>query len=164
MKTHWRTPDKTDFLGACDLDEGKDIVLTIEKVEVKKVKVRGTEGLFRVATFKEKVKPMILNVGNAKIVKKFAKESPHVEDWCNIPVTIFVIDNARLGSETVEALRIRPIQPKLQKKVLTPAMVDLWANAVDAMKNKGKLISDIEKIYDISPTDKTKLQNESIPN
>jgi len=162
MKTHWRTPDKTDFLGACDLEEGKDMVLTIEKVEIKKVKVRGSEGLFRVATFKEKVKPMILNVGNAKIVKKFAKESPHVEDWSNILITVYVIDNARLGSETVEALRIRPVQPSLQKKQLTPLMKEAWANAVDAMKNKGKVISDIEKHYTISDEDKTMLKDESI--
>lgn len=154
--THWRKADKTDFLGACDLDEGNDITLTIAKVEIKEAKVRGTKGLFRIATFKENVKPMILNVGNAKIVKGFANNDPFIENWTNIPITLYVIDNAKLGGETVEALRIRPMKPKLQKEELTPEKTNKWQNAIKALKD-GKLIKDIEAFYFISEETKAKL-------
>lgn len=159
--THWRKADKTDFLGACDLDEGKDLTLNIAKVEIKEAKVRGVKGLFRIATFKENVKPMILNVGNAKIIKSFAKNDPFIENWANIPITLYVIDNAKLGSETVEALRIRPMQPKLNKKKLTPEMPREWQNCVKAL-SEGKLMSDIEVFYEIEEKFKDKLKDESI--
>ena len=160
-KTHWRTPDKTDFLGACDLEEGKDLHLTIAKVEVKEVKVRGVKGVFRIATFKENIKPMILNVGNAKMVKMFAKNDPFVENWVNIPVTIYVQDNVKFGSEITEALRIRGAQPRIEKEELTPEKTAKWQNAIKALLD-GKLISDIEAVYKISQQNKNLLIDASI--
>jgi hypothetical protein len=139
-KTHWRASDKTDFLGACDLEEGKDLILTIEKVEIKEVKVRGTKGSFRVATFKEKgFKPMILNVTNAKIVKTLAKNAIYIEDWKNIAVSIYIMENVKFGVETVEALRIRPYAPQVQKPELFPNNATVWERAITVYNTEGNL-------------------------
>ncbi|MDF3076165.1 MAG: uncharacterized protein K0S09_54 [Sphingobacteriaceae bacterium] len=123
-KTHWRKYDKTEFLGAVDLDEmtPSEIIATIEKVEWKEAKVRGAKGMFRIATFRENIKPMIINVENGKILQSFVGGSKHLEDWVNIPVQIYIKENVRMGSETMDALRFRPNKPQLQKVDNTGAL------------------------------------------
>lgn len=108
-KTHWRKYDKTQFLGAVDLDEmtPSEISALILKVEWKEAKVRGTKGMFRIATFREKLKPMIINVENGKILQGFIGGSKHLEDWINIPVSIYIKENVKFGNETMDALRFR---------------------------------------------------------
>lgn len=152
-KTHWRACDKTDFLGSADLEDllkdgQTDLVLVIKFVEIKEVRVRGKKEVCRVATFTAPgVKPMIINVGNGKILKKFANNSKHIEDWINIPVSIYVNDNVRLGSETTEGLRFRPVQPRIEKPELTPDH-KAWEKAVKAVKD-GK-IEAVKDRYKIS--------------
>lgn len=116
IKTHWRKFDKTDFLGAVDLDEltPSEIIAVIDKVEWKEVKVRGTKGMFRIATFKQNIKPMIINVENGKILQSFTN-SKHLEDWVNIPVSIYIKENVKFGTETTDALRFRPNKPILKR-------------------------------------------------
>jgi hypothetical protein len=112
MKTHWRACDKTEFLGAADLEEllkenETSIILTIEKVEIKKAKVRGQVGEFRIATFKEPgVKPMILNITNSKVVKSFCNNSTHVEDWLNVRVEVYIAQGVKMGSEVNRSFEI----------------------------------------------------------
>lgn len=115
-KTHWRKFDKTDFLGAVDLDEmtPSEITVVIDKVEWKEVKVRGVKEMHRIATFKQNIKPMIINVENGKILQSFVN-SKHLEDWTNIPVTIYIKSGVKFGSEVTDALRFRPSKPVLKK-------------------------------------------------
>lgn len=147
-KTHWRKHDKTDFLGVADIDEmGKtEINLTISKVEYKQAKVRGKNGFFRIATFIEKVKPMILNAGNAKVIKKMSNNSQYLEDWVNVSVTVYVKEGVKFGHEITEGLRIKPntkTKTKLSKD--TPE----YENVVKAIEN-GYTIEQIKTKYDIS--------------
>ena len=160
MKTHWRACDKTDFLGAADLEElftesQTSIVLTIEKVEIKKAKVRGQVGEFRIATFKEPgVKPMILNITNSKVVKSFCNNSTHVEDWLNVRVEVYIAQGIKMGAETTEALRFKTTPPKL-KEDFSPKHPN-WKAAKDAIKAKTATVDQIRSKYNLT------LENETI--
>lgn len=148
-KIHWKKVFNSDYLGSCDLEDGKDLKAIIKSVAVRKVKnTDGKEQERNVATFTDpKLKPMVLNATNCKVVKKFAK-SPFINDWNNIPVQIYVKDDIRAFGDITEGLRIRDIQPVMGKQKLTKDM-PAYQNAVKYLKD-GKPIADIEKKYDIS--------------
>jgi hypothetical protein len=148
-KTHWKKCFSSDYLGSCDLEDGKDLKAVIKSVSVQKVKnTDGKEQERNVASFTEpNLKPMILNAGNCKIVKKFA-HSPFINDWVNIPIQIYVKDDVRAFGDVTEGLRIRETQPEMSKPKLTKEMPK-YKVAVNHLK-KGGLISDIEKQFDIS--------------
>ena len=148
-KTHWKKVFNSDYLGSCDLDDGKDLKAIIKSVSVRKVKnTDGKEQERNVATFIDpKLKPMILNATNCKIVKKFAG-SPFINDWNNVAIQIYVKDDIRAFGDITEGLRIREAQPVMSKPKLTRDM-PAWFNVVSYVKS-GKPISDIEKKYDIS--------------
>ena len=148
-KTHWKKVFNSDYLGSCDLEDGKDLKAVIKSVTVRKVKsTDGKEQDRNVASFTDsKLKPMILNATNCKVVKKFAKSS-FINDWNNIPIQIFVKDDIRAFGDVTEGLRIRDIQPVMGKQKLTKKM-PAYQNAVKYL-SEGKPIADIEKKYDIS--------------
>jgi hypothetical protein len=148
-KTHWKKVFNSDYLGSCDLDDGKDLRAVIKSVEIKKVKGNdGKEQERNVATFTDsKIKPMILNATNCKIVKRFAK-SVYINDWNNIPVQIYIKDDIKAFGDITEGLRIREIQPALNKPKLTRDL-PAWENVIKYVR-EGKPLSDIEKKYDIS--------------
>lgn len=161
-KTHWRTPDKTDFLGAADLEEmtteGKDFVAVIKNVEIKEVKVKGKNETCRVANFSDpKIKPMIINVTNGKILKKFSNNSKYVEDWSNIRVSIYILDGIKVGKEYTEGLRFRPTQPVLKNPELKPDHPK-WEEARQAVKD-GK-IEAVLKRYSVSDENLKLLKDE----
>ncbi len=149
VKTHWKKVFNSDYLGSCDLEDGKDLRAVIKSVSVRKVKnTDGKEQERNVAVFTDaKLKPMILNATNCKVVKKFAK-SPYINDWNNIAVQIYVKDDIRAFGDVTEGLRIREIQPSVSKPKLNRDM-PAWENVVKYVKS-GKPLSDIEKKYDIS--------------
>jgi hypothetical protein len=149
-KTHWKKVFNSDYLGSCDLEDGKDLKAVIKSVSIQKVK--GTDGSAKecnVAIFTDsKIKPMILNATNCKVMKKFAK-SPYINDWNNIPVQIYVKDDIKAFGDITEGLRIRETQPSMSKPKLTTE-IPAWNKAIEMLKSKTKTIQDIEKVYDIS--------------
>lgn len=136
-KTHWKKAFNSDYLSSADIVD--EIVLTIASVKLEEVK--GADGKAKtcnVAHFKEsKYKPMVLNVTNSKVVKKFAK-SKFIEDWKNVPVQIYVDDNVRAFGEVTEGLRIRTEQPRVTKPELKPD-TEQWDKAVQFLKDGGKI-------------------------
>ena len=71
-KTHWKKAFKSDYLSSSDIDDG-NLILTIKNVKYEECKTQSGTKFCNVAHFVESgVKPMILNVGNSKIVKKIA--------------------------------------------------------------------------------------------
>jgi hypothetical protein len=138
QKIHWKKVFNSEYLGSCDLDEGKDLKVIIKSVVIKKVKnTDGKEQERNVALFVENIKPMVLNATNCKVIKKFAK-SPYITDWNNIPVQIYVKDDIRAFGDVTEGLRIRETQPQIGKQQLkkgTPA----WNNAIAYYKANGHL-------------------------
>lgn len=148
-KVHWHKVFLSDYLGACDLEEGKDIKVVIKNVSVKEVK--GSDGKKQernVATFTDpKIKPMILNATNCRIVKNFVG-SPYINDWVNVPVQVYIKTDIKAFGDVTEGLRIRETQPKMDKPNLTPSL-PAWNNAVEYLKGTGT-IDQIKAKYQLS--------------
>lgn len=163
-KTHYRKVFKSDHLGQADIEDytetGSNLVFTIAYVRQEfGVMVAGRKGDHNIAYFVEKIKPMVLNATNSKIVRGFAGGSPFVEDWKNIPVQFYIDPNVKMKGEKVGGVRISPIQPQLTKKVITPETTALWNNAKNAYKRDGNLVAVLERC-DMSPDDQLKLMEE----
>lgn len=155
-KTHWKSAFKSDYLSSSDIDDRK-LNLTISYVRLEECKTESGKKMCNVAHFKESnVKPMILNVTNSKMVKKFSGNKTHLEDWKDIPVTIYVDSNVRFGSDTVEGLRIMSQQPKTQKQK-ADLSDDKISDAINFLKS-GKTIDDLKSYYSINPNVESKLK------
>ena len=163
-KTHYRKAFNSPYLSAADITGPTK--LTIKHVRLEPDKSKKTKDSFNTAYFVENeirhgepLKPMILNVGNSKIMKCFAG-TPFIEEWNNMPVTIFVDQNVRFGRDTVEGLRISPEQPTLEKKELIPTSETAWANAVAAYARDGNL-DKVEARMSITAENKALLKQEA---
>lgn len=153
-KTHWKKAFRSDYLSSSDID-GKDLVLTIKFVKLQECMTQSGKKYCNVAHFAESnIKPMILNVGNSKIVKKFTGNKTHLEDWNNIKVQVYVDAKVRFGSDTVEGLRIRATQPANIKKV--PLSEDKYQAAVTFLKN-GKTMNELKSFYSFDKATEDKL-------
>jgi hypothetical protein len=100
-----------EYLGAYSLEDGKDIVLTIDYIKVETV--TGTDGKkedLPVCHWKEPEKSMILNATNMKMIAKVLN-SNFVEDWSGKKVQIGT-EKVRAFGDVVDALRIRRYAPK----------------------------------------------------
>jgi hypothetical protein len=155
-KIHWHKVFLSEYLGACDLDE-KDLKAVIKSVSVKAVKGQdGKEKDCNVATFTDsKIKPMILNATNCRQIKKFTG-TPYITSWQNIPVQIYIKSDIKAFGEITEGLRIRSVQPILDKPKLTPKL-PAWAKAIEFLSKDGT-IEQIKEKYDISEADEKALK------
>ena len=147
-KTHYRKAFDSPYLSSADIVE--PTVLTVNHVTLEIDKTKKTKDLFNTAYFTEKeirpgekLKPMILNASNSKTMKGLAN-SAFIEDWQNVPITIYVDHNVRFGKETVEGLRISPHAP--ERKFLTPANTKGWENAKAAYRRDGNLNKVLERV------------------
>jgi hypothetical protein len=141
-KTHYRKAFDSPYLSSADIVE--PTTLTIVRVTLEKDKTKKTQDAFNTAYFTEaelrpgeKLKPMILNATNSKTLRYLA-DSPYIDDWRDVKVTIYVDNNIRFGRETVEGLRISPVAPTA-KPELTPNMGKRWESAVQAYRRDGSL-------------------------
>lgn len=126
-KQHYRNVFKSDHLGSADLEDfkeqGSNLIFSIKEVRQEfGVKVAGKKGDFNVAYFNEKIKPLVLNVTNSKVIQSFVrttafpKGSPFVQDWKNVVVELYIDENVKaVSGGTTQGVRIRPVQPVLQK-------------------------------------------------
>lgn len=157
-KTHWKKVFNSDFLSSADIEDG-DMVVTIKQVSIEEVKgADGKNKKCNVARFHESVKPMILNVTNSKLIKKFSG-SRFLEDWKNVPIQIYVDDKVKAFGEVTEGLRIRTQQPTVGKPKLTPDS-EQWKKAIAFIKGGGQIEQIVGK-YSVSPENVEKLKNES---
>ncbi len=109
-KTHYRKAFDSPYLSSADIVD--PVVLTIKRVTLEPDRTKKTKDEFNTAWFMEReirpgepLKPMILNATNSKMLAKLTG-SKWIDDWQNVPVTIYVDANVRFGKETVEGLRI----------------------------------------------------------
>lgn len=114
-KTHWKSLTSSEYLGAFSVPDGKDLVLTIDKVA--KERVTGNNGKkedLMVCHFKERdALPMIVNKTNAKTITKVVG-TPFVEEWSGHRIALYA-DTTRFGGEIVECLRVRGYEPKSEQ-------------------------------------------------
>ena len=139
-KTHFRKAFDSPYLSSADIVE--PTTLTIKHVRLEADKTKKTRDLFNTAYFAEqeirpgeKLKHMILNSTNSKVMKQLAG-SPFIEDWAGVAITVYVDPAVRFGKETVEGLRISPVPPqkrlqstkqKITDERLTNAIVKIKA-------------------------------------
>lgn len=147
-KTHYRKAFDSPYLSSADIVE--PTMLTVSHVSLEKDRTKKTQDLFNTAHFVEKelrpgekLKPMILNASNSKTMKALAN-SPFIDDWKGIKITVYVDHNVRFGRETVEGLRISPHAP--EKKSLTPEQTKAWESAKVAYKRDGNLIAILARV------------------
>lgn len=158
--THWKKAFKSDYLSSSDIDD-KDLILTITKVVYQECLTQSGKKFCNVAYFKEQgVKPMILNVGNSKIVKKFSGNKVHLEEWKNIPIRVYVKSDVKFAGDTVEGLRIAETQPKIGKDKLLPN-TKRWESALNFLKTPDGNLARIKELYELSPTDEKLLIEQS---
>lgn len=158
-KTHYRKAFNSPYLSSADIVE--PTILTIVSVRLEKDQTKKTKDFFNTAYFAEKeirqgeiLKPMILNATNSRTLKNLTG-SPFIDDWNNIPVTIYVDNKIRFGRNTVEGLRISTERPRLQKPELQPN-TPAWGNAITAYKRDGNFNA-IEQRMTISESNKALL-------
>ena len=163
-KTHYRKAFNSPYLSSADIVE--PTVLTISHVKLVKDETKKTKDCFNTAYFVDKeirkgevLKPMILNAGNSRTMKDLTG-SAFIEDWKQVPVTIYVDQNVRFGRDTVEGLRISTERAKVAKPELTPENADAWPNAVLAYKRDGNFAA-VEKRMTISPDNKQRIKDEA---
>ena len=138
--THYRKVFDSPYLSSMDVVE--PITLTIARVTQEQDKTKKSKDVFNTAYFKEKfirpgekLKPMILNATNSKMMAKIT-ESPFIEDWGDTRITVYVDKGVKFGKETVEGLRVMPAP---ERKVITPASGKMWEAAKAAYKRDGNL-------------------------
>lgn len=118
-KTHWKKiVSDPHYLGEADFNEGEEKVATIASVSNAET-ITTTEGKSEkvVLHFAEPLKPMILNVTNAKAVSKVA-DSPFVEDWTGVRIQLYIEHNIKAFGEIVSAVRVRPRKPREAPPIL----------------------------------------------
>jgi len=110
-KTHYKTLINPDYLGAYSLDNGangyNEADIIISKVEKREITGDGGKKSGALIALTNFGKPIILNATNRKGIAQITK-SNYVEDWVNLPVTLFVqtgVRNPKGG--TTDGLRIK---------------------------------------------------------
>ena len=117
-KTPWKKiVSDPIYLGEADFDEGEEKIVTIDRVQ-SSVKIKSAEGTSEKAVvyFKERIKPLILNVARAKAITKVAG-SKFVEDWPGVQIALYIDDNVKAFGDVVSAVRVRPRRPIVRKVV-----------------------------------------------
>lgn len=148
MKTHWKKAFDSPYLGSWDLEDYKDMTLTIDRVIIEQTQGLKENSKMNVCYFKEKgYKAMLLNSTNSKMIKKLAN-SPYIEDWANTRITLFVQQNIKAFGELHDALRIRPITTEIKKPTLNPKS-EKWELAKSKVK-EGMTFEQISKHYTIT--------------
>jgi len=166
-KTHWKSTMDKDWIGCYALpmsgkpDTGKPdsnpyltVVVTLLRVKLENVKVRGVMGEHRVAYFASNPyfdRPMLMNSAkNLTRLSKFTK-TPIIEDWVdlNIRVTLQAEWDSKFGGGKDWALRIAdklPDKPKLPTEKLSDALkaVSDGNTSVDKIKATYTLTKDQE--------------------
>lgn len=153
----WRRTYDSPFLASWDITDGKDIIRTISRVEVKDVPGHGGKvNKCNVVHFKEGGKPMIFNVTASKIMEKICN-TIMLGDWVGHRVSIYVGQRYdKVLKENYPALMIRDKEPKNTKPELTKTH-KAYPNAVKKYK-EDKNFTVIEQHYTLNDTIKNEIK------
>ena len=128
------------FLGAWDLNDKDDTVLTIDHVERNEVKNdRGTEKKMTIHFVEKGYKPMICNTTNAKAISK-AHGSTKVEDWEKKKIALYKATISAFG-QTTECIRVRDYAPKTDEIYCEVCGELVTDQTVDGKTYKAKAIA-----------------------
>jgi len=156
-RTDWRKSRKSTHLASADLEimqaEGKSLIFRIKEVKHEHQKVNGTNTEGDYCQLEGVVKQLKLNTKNKNQIAAFAlkngiaPEDKHViEYWSGLHIELYVDHNVRFGNDIVDGIRIKPLQPVIQK--VLPLFTE--ANFAPAHAQKATLEL-IKKHYSITP-------------
>ena len=115
-KTDYRSLMDKPYLGAWDIPEGGDLIVTIDFVAQEEVKGEsGRSDDCMVIHFTDAKKPMICNTTNGKSISKVAG-SKFIEDWHGVRIALYAKE-VPFGREMRDAIRVREHAPKTQGEV-----------------------------------------------
>ncbi|WDI91966.1 hypothetical protein [Xanthomonas campestris] len=161
--THYRKVFDSPYLSSADIVE--PVTLTVARVTQEIDKTKKTKDVFNTAYFQEreirpgeKLKPMILNATNSKMMDRLTG-SPFIEDWSGKRIMVYVDSNVRFGKDTVEGLRVRAAS---ERRALTPESGATWDNAKAAYVRDGNLDKVLSR-YDMSEADIALLKLQCAP-
>lgn len=148
-KTHWKNFHPSKYIGSVDFKQGEQKILTIQRAGKEGVKDnKGKEESCLVVHFQGDHKPMICNVTNSKAIAQVAG-SNYIEDWSGIHVELFITEVLAFG-EMVDAVRIKPSAPRIQKPELTPDH-KAWSKVIEAVQKDSSITrAKVEKKYAVS--------------
>lgn len=161
--THYRKVFDSPYLSSADVVG--QVQLTISRVTQEVDKTKKSKDVFNTVYFQEreirageKLKPMILNATNSKMLAKITG-TPFIEEWGGTRITVYVDPNVKFGRETVEGLRVMRAQ---ERKSLTPEMSQVWTNAKEAYRRDGSLEKVLQR-YEMSEEHIAQLISECAP-
>jgi hypothetical protein len=147
-KTHWKKFMNPDYFGSWSIPEGKDLILTMDHIQMEKVTgPGGREEQLPVLHFKDDVKPLVLNVTNSRQIESLYG-TPYVEDWGGKKIQVFT-STTKLKGEEVDCVRIRPMVPIIEKPEFTPEN-SRWSGAVESIAKGDSTIQAIKKHFNLS--------------
>lgn len=162
--THFRKAFDSPYLSSADIVEPTP--LTVAYVRLEADHTKKTKDMFNTAHFVEKelrpgekLKPMILNATNSKMMRNLTG-TPFIEEWVNLRVTVYVDPNVKFGKESVEGLRISSKAPA--RATLTPSNAKQWEGAKAAYKRDGNLDAVLGRV-DMSEAHQAQLKDECAP-
>ena len=128
------------FLGAWDLNETGDTVLTVDYVAQDEVQNdRGKEKKLTIHFKERDYKPMICNTTNAQAISK-AHNSTKVEDWANKKIALYKATISAFGQVT-ECIRVRDYAPKTDEFFCEECGNLIGDVTVDGKKYRAKAIA-----------------------
>ena len=158
--THWKKFHNPDYIGAYAFEPGQEIIATIKSAGIESVTgSAGKKDDCMVVRFKEAdLKPLICNVTNAKAITK-AVGSPYIENWSDQKIQLYTTTVSAFG-EDVEAVRVRPKQPKTVKPDLNPTHAK-WKGAVDSIASGSASIEIVKGYFTITKENEQRLLAEA---
>jgi len=145
MKTHWKKSFDSPYLGSWDLEDYKDITLTIKKAVGEMTKDLKENSVKNIVYFEENFKPMICNSGNSKVISALSK-SPYMEEWNGTRITL-TVKQVRAFGETHDALRVKT---KTDELPILNAKHPKFKAVLGAIKNKTYTLEQIKVKYQVS--------------
>lgn len=104
------------FLGAWDVPEDGDLILTIDHVTLEEVQnQQGKENKMTIHFRERDYKPMICNTTNANTISDVCG-SKKVEAWEGKKIALYAATMNAFGKVT-EALRVRPYAPRVEEQL-----------------------------------------------
>ena len=153
---HWRNFQDKNYLGAHNLEDGEEMLLTIAKFSgEEKVKTADGEKTCMVLYFQEDVQKMILNVTNANTISSLY--GTHPDSWVGKKVQIYPARGIKAFGKIQDALRIRDFAPRVVQdatahiKTLNSCktlqeLVEKWDKLPTTAKNNKEIFALKEKL------------------
>ncbi len=164
-KTHYRRLAKSNHLGVADLEDfieqNRSLIFTIKEVkEELGVSVAGRKGDHLIAYFVENIKPLCLNMTNAKRIRSFAQaKSPFIEDWGNITIEFYIDESVKMKGEITGGVRIKTRQPKPKPTGKKPMSPKGFTAAMESVRKGDYTPAQIIEGYNLSEEQLNKLKS-----